>query len=231
MTDEIRALLIEDEAPVRRMLRHGLQGAGYRVLEASTAAEGLSLLAQYRPELVLLDLGLPNLDGAAALVELRAWYRGAVIVLSARDDERAKIEALDAGADDYVTKPFSFPELLARSRVALRHVARAEGELAEPLLRLGEVEIDRAARQVRCAGAEVRLTPTEYKLLLALAAHPGRVLTQHQLVEAVWGPRPGDKAHDLRVYMARLRQKLDPDPANPRLFRTELGVGYRVMGG
>lgn len=228
MTPVIRALIIEDEAPVRRLLRHGLQGAGYHLIEASTGAEGLSLAAQHSPDVVLLDLGLPDMDGVLLLTELRAWYRGAVVVLSARGDERTKVAALDAGADDYVPKPFGFPELLARLRVALRHTAH-DAAADDPVVRLGGIEIDRAARRVRREGEDVHLTPTEYKLLMALIQHRGKVLTQRQIVEAVWGPKPGDKAHDLRVYMARLRQKLDPDPSNPRLFQTELGVGYRVM--
>lgn len=223
-----RLLIIEDEPPVRRFLRHGLEGAGYRVLEAATAREGLSLAAQYVPELVIVDLGLPDLDGLELCRELRGWYRGAIVVLSARDQESVKVQALDGGADDYVTKPFGFPELLARLRVALRHAARA-GDAAEPVLRAGAIRVDLAARRVLLGEREVHLTPTEYRLLVVLARAAGKVVTQRQLIAEVWGPRAGDKAHDLRVYMARLREKLEPEPGASEVFQTELGVGYRLV--
>lgn len=229
MSEGARVLIIDDEAPVRRFLRHGLEGAGYRVVEAASGREGLSLAAQYVPELVVLDLGLPDMDGVEVCRELRAWFQGAVVVLSARDQEQSKVVALDEGADDYVTKPFGFPELLARLRVALRHVARGQGA-TDPVLRVGPLEIDLAARRVKRDGVEVHLTQTEYKLLALLARQTGKVVTQKQIITELWGPRAGDKSHDLRVYMAHLRQKLEPEGARPGLFQTELGVGYRMTG-
>lgn len=228
MSEPRRVLVIDDELAVRRFLRHGLEGAGYRVIEASAGDEGLSLAAQHLPDLVLLDLGLPDMDGIALCRALRSWYRGAVIVLSARDQEPVKVRALDEGADDYVTKPFGLPELQARMRVAMRHVTQA-GATPEPVLHLGSITLDLAARTVHRDAEQIHLTPTEYRLLVALARAPGKVLTQRHLIAEVWGPRAGEKAHDLRVYMARLREKLEIDPSNPVVFQTELGVGYRLL--
>ncbi len=221
-------LLIEDEAPMRRFLRAALGSEAYELVEATTAREGLAQAAGRNPDLVLLDLGLPDADGIEVTKALREWSNRPVIVLSARGQEGDKIAALDAGADDYLTKPFSVGELLARMRVALRHQAARESGHDEPVITLGPISVDRAARRVTRDGAEVRLTPTEYRLLLALAAHPGRVLTHRQLLREVWGPGRQDQPHLLRVYMAQLRGKLEPDPARPALLRTEPGVGYRL---
>ncbi len=230
MSEAPRALIIDDEQPVRRFLRHGLEGAGLRTLEASTGREGLSLAAQYVPELILLDLGLPDMDGVDLCRALREWYRGGILVVSARDQEAVKVRALDEGADDYVTKPFGMPELLARVRVALRHAATL-GQAPDPVLSLGPLTLDLAARRVLRGEDEVHLTPTEYRLFVVLARAAGKVVTQRQLITEVWGPRAGDKAHDLRVYMARLREKLEPDGQSPEIFQTELGVGYRLLVG
>jgi two-component system KDP operon response regulator KdpE len=228
MTDTPRVLIVDDQLPVRRFLRHGLEGPGCRVLEATDGREALSLAAPYLPDVVLLDLGLPDQDGVEVCRALREWFAGAIVILSARDQESAKVEALDAGADDYITKPVGFPELLARLRVALRHVA-AQGGGSEAVLKLGTITLDLSARRVLRDGSDVHLTPTEYRLLVVLARAAGKVVTQRQLIGEVWGPRAGDKAHDLRVYMARLREKLDPDPDSPEVSQTELGVGYRLM--
>lgn len=223
-------LVVEDEAPLRRFLRAGLQAEGYRVLEAASAAEAEGLASMHQPELLLLDLGLPDGDGLALLGRLRAWLKAPVIVVSARDQEGDKVQALDAGADDYLAKPFGMPELLARLRVARRHALAAGGGPGEPVLDLGGLVIDRAARSVRVAGAEVKLTAQEWKLLEALAAHPGKVLTHRQLLVAGWGPACTEEVHYLRVYMSALRRKLEPEPARPRWLQTEPGVGYRLRG-
>ena len=220
-------LVVEDEPPIRRFLRAGLEAQGYRWVEAATAAEALAQAATRAPELVLLDLGLPDGDGIDVVRRLREWTSVPVIVLSARGQEDDKIRALDAGADDYVTKPFAMGELLARMRVALRHRAQADAG-DERVVEAGELRIDLARRQVTIAGAEVRLTPIEYRLLVALARHPGRVLTHEHLLRDVWGPGYTSQHHYLRVYMAQLRHKLEHDPSRPRLLLTEPGVGYRL---
>ena len=220
-------LLVEDEAPMRRFLRVALEGGGYKLLEAETAREGLSLAASHQPDLVLMDLGLPDLDGLELTKRLREWSKTPIIVLSARGQERDKIEALDAGADDYLTKPFSTGELLARMRVALRHGARG-AEPEQPIFETGRWRVDLASRQVFVDGGEVHLTPNEYKLLATLVRHAGKVLTHRQLLKEVWGGSPGAQPHYLRVYMAQLRHKLEEDPARPRHLRTEPGVGYRL---
>ncbi|HTL97565.1 MAG TPA: response regulator [Holophagaceae bacterium] len=219
-------LLVEDEAPMRRFLRVALEGGGYKLIEAETAREGLSLAASHQPDLVLMDLGLPDLDGLELTKRLREWTRTPIIVLSARGQERDKIEALDAGADDYLTKPFSTGELLARMRVALRH--RPGGPEAESVFRTAEWEVDFARREVTARGLPVHLTPNEFKLLAALARHAGRVLTHRQLLKEVWGGSPAAQPHYLRVYMAQLRHKLEADPARPKHLVTEAGVGYRL---
>lgn len=218
-------LAIEDEPQMRRFLRNSLQPQHYRLIEASTGQEGLSLAAQYVPDLILLDLGLPDLDGIEVLHRLRAWTQAPVLVLSAREQERQKVEALDAGADDYLTKPFGFPELLARMRVALRHARRADAVDPERL-DVAPIAIDLVARRVTVNGDEVHLSPIEYKLLVHLARHAGKVLTHKQLLEAVWGPKGAAHAHYLRVYMTNLRRKLETD--GQRLFVNEPRVGYRL---
>lgn len=220
-------LVVEDEPQVRRFLRASLGAHGYRLVEAEDGAAGVRLAAQYVPDVVLLDLGLPDLDGVEVIRRLRTWSRVPILVLSARGEERRKVEALDAGADDYLTKPFGFAELLARIRVALRHAARPDNG-DERSITCGPLSIDLAERRVRLEGAEVRLTPIEYKLLVALARHAGKVVTHRQLLLDVWGPQAGEQTHYLRVYMAHLRRKLEPEPLRRRLFKNEAGVGYRL---
>ncbi|HQR17654.1 MAG TPA: response regulator [Gemmatimonadales bacterium] len=221
-------LLIEDEVPMRRFLRAALASESYRLIEAATARDGLAEAASRNPDLILLDLGLPDADGIEVTRRLREWNTRPIIVLSARGQERDKIDALDAGADDYLTKPFSVPELLARMRVALRHAARGSAAPEEPVFTTGALSIDRGRRVVTVRGEEVHLTPTEYRLLLALAQHAGRVLTHRQLLREVWGPGRIGQDHYLRVYMAQLRAKIEKDPARPEYLRTEPGVGYRM---
>jgi len=219
-------LVVDDETQIRRLLRVCLEAAGYRVEEASSGQEGITQAAQRRPDLVVLDLGLPDLDGVGVLKRLREWSRVPVIVLSVRDREEDKIAALDNGADDYVTKPFSTGELLARLRVALRH-AQPAPEVT--VFRTGQLEVDLTARVVNLKGKEVSLTATEYSLLRLFIQHAGKVLTHRQILREVWGPNAVGQTHYLRVYLARLREKLEVNPADPRLFVTEAGVGYRLV--
>jgi two-component system KDP operon response regulator KdpE len=221
-------LLIEDETPIRRFLRASLGAEGLRVIEAETAQKGLRIAAQQPPDIVILDLGLPDADGQEVLQRLREWLHAPIIVLSARGQERDKISALDNGADDYLTKPFSTGELLARIRVALRHAARAgdNGETATFIV--GELKVDLAARRVFAKNEEVRLTPIEFKLLTTFVRHAGKVLTHRFLLKEVWGPLHLDETHYLRVFMASLRRKIESDPARPRYLLTEQGVGYRL---
>lgn len=221
-------LVIEDDAQVRRMLRVGLAAHGFRLLEAGTGREGVVLAAQYVPEIVLLDLGLPDIDGLEVMRQLREWSEVPIVVLSARSQERQKVEALDAGADDYLTKPFGFPELLARIRVSLRHAARIRSGREESVFESGPLRVDMGRRIVQVNNAPVRLTPIEYKLLTTLVQHAGKVVTQRQLLLAVWGPHRDKQTEYLRVYMTHLRRKLEPDPLRPQLFETEPGVGYRL---
>lgn len=220
------ALIIDDEVQIRRLLRLTLEAHGYRVFEAADGQSGLLEAGQRRPEIVLLDLGLPDMDGVTVLKRLREWSRVPVVVLSVRDGEEDKIAALDNGADDYVTKPFSTGELLARLRVAQRHTLPAP-EAA--VFRSGGVEVDFVRRVVLRAGKEVKLTATEYSLLALLARHAGRVMTHRQLLKEVWGPNAVEQTHYLRVYVAHLREKLESDANQPRLLITEAGVGYRLM--
>jgi two-component system KDP operon response regulator KdpE len=218
-------LVIEDDAQVRRFLRAALSSHGFRLLEAETVREGEQLATSHNPEVFLLDLGLPDGDGIELARRLREWTRAPIIVLSARGREEDKVNALDAGADDYLTKPFGVNELLARLRVALRH-ARAV-PATEPVLEAGPLRVDLARREVTVDGREIRLTPTEFKLLSLLARHAGKVLTHRQILKEVWGPN-ATEAHWVRVHMAELRKKVEPDPARPRLLVTEPGVGYRL---
>ncbi len=223
-------LLIDDEVQMRRFLRASLGASGFKLIEASTAAEGLSLAASHNPELILLDLGLPDEDGVSVTRRLREWLRVPIIVISARGREASKVEALDAGADDYLTKPFGVSELLARMRVALRHATQATGA-PEPVFEAGALRLDLARREVKLNGVDVHLTPLEYRLLSLLAQHAGKVLTHSHILKEVWGPGHAAQTHYLRVYMAQLRRKLEPDPARPRLLMTEPGVGYRLKEG
>lgn len=220
-------LVVEDEQEIRRLLRLTLSAQGYRVVEATTGAGALVEAASRQPDLVVLDLGLPDLDGFVVLRRLREWSRVPVIVLSARGEESDKVVALDAGADDYVSKPFGAAELLARARVALRHGARRE-DAAETALAVGGLVVDLLRRRVSVDGREAHLTPIEFRLLAALARRPGRVLTHRQLLLEVWGPSHVDQLHYVRVFMAQLRRKLERDPARPRYLLTEPGVGYRL---
>jgi two-component system, OmpR family, KDP operon response regulator KdpE len=222
-------VLIEDEPQIRRFLRATLTGEGYRLFEATTGADGLVQAGSRQPDVVIVDLGLPDMDGVVVIRRLREWSAVPVIVLSARGQERDKVTALDAGADDYVSKPFAAGELLARIRVALRHAAGASHEGDEAPFRVGSLAVDLYRRQVAVAGVEVRLTPIEYRLLATLVAHAGKVLTHQQLLREVWGPNHSEQAHYVRVYMAHLRGKLEAEPARPRYLRTEPGVGYRLV--
>jgi two-component system KDP operon response regulator KdpE len=219
------ALIIDDELQIRRLLRACLEGNGYRVLEAPTGQEGISQAAQHPPDLILLDLGLPDMDGVTVLKRIREWSHVPVIVLSVRDREEDKVLALDNGADDYITKPFSTAELLARLRVAQRHALPDAGS---PVFRSGTLEVDLTARVIRRDGKEVKLTATEYSLLRFFIQHAGKVLTHRQILTKVWGPGYVDQTHYLRVYIAHLREKLEADPATPRLITTEPGVVYRL---
>ena len=221
-------LVIEDEPQIRKFLRASLGAQGFSVEEAESGEQGLTMAANRRPEAIVLDLGLPDIEGVDLIRRLREWSALPIIVLSARTQESDKIRALDAGADDYVTKPFGVGELLARLRVAMRHAASVEGTNAATSIESGELKIDLAARRVTISGNEVHLTPTEYRLLAELAKHAGKVLTQRHLLKEVWGPGYSDRPHYLRIYMANLRAKLEADPAQPRRLLTETGVGYRL---
>lgn len=220
------ALVIDDEIQIRRLLKITLEGNGYRVIEAATGQEGLTEAATKRPDVVLLDLGLPDMDGTEVLKRIREWSRVPVIVLSVREREEDKVAALDNGADDYVTKPFSAAELLARLRVAGRHAKPADDIT---IFRCGAIEVDLTSRIVRKGGKEVKLTATEYALLRLLVQHAGRVVTHRQILREVWGPAYEEQTHYLRVYIGHLREKLEPDPGRPRVFITEPGIGYRLV--
>jgi two-component system KDP operon response regulator KdpE len=221
-------LLIEDEPQMRRFLRAALENEAYRLVEAPTAREGLAQVAGQNPDIILLDLGLPDGDGIDLTRRIREWAGTPIVVISARGQEGDKVAALDAGADDYLTKPFSVGELLARMRVALRHAARAAGGPDEPVFTSGELRVDLEHRQVFVGERDVHLTPTEYKLLVSLVRHAGKVLTHRQLMKEVWGANTVTQTPALRVHMTQLRHKLERDPAQPRLLLTETGVGYRL---
>jgi two-component system KDP operon response regulator KdpE len=230
------AVIIEDEPQIRRFVRAALEAEGWQVHEADTLKKGLTETGTRKPDLLVLDLGLPDGDGLALIRDVRSWSGVPIVVLSARADEADKIAALDAGADDYLTKPFGIGELLARVRANLRRPRTVPGEGAadasgetDPVFRFGEVEVDRPARLVRRAGIEVHLTPIEYRLLTVLIANVGRVLTHRQLLREVWGPSHTGQSHYLRIYMGHLRQKLEIDPTQPRHFLTETAVGYRLV--
>jgi two-component system KDP operon response regulator KdpE len=218
-------VVVEDDPQIRRFVRIALEAEQHAVFDADTLQRGLVEIATRKPDLVILDLGLPDGDGTTLIRELRSWSAIPVIVLSARTDELQKITALDAGADDYLTKPFGVGELLARVRVALRRGAR--GAEAEPVVRFGNVEVDLGLRRISKAGVAVHLTPIEYRLLAHLLAHAGKVLTHQQILKSVWGPSYVERPHYLRIYMGHLRQKLEDDPARPQFLMT--GVGYRVL--
>jgi two-component system KDP operon response regulator KdpE len=221
-------LLIEDEPQMRRFLRVTLQGHGYRLIEASTGEEGLTEVATRNPDVVLLDLGLPDIDGLEVTKRLREWTQVPVIVISAREQEEDKIRALDAGADDYLTKPFGAGELLARIRVALRRAALQHSGSEVSVFVLDNLKVDLSKRQVFLSDAEIHLTPIEYRLLTVLIKYAGKVITHNQLMREVWGLAYVDQSHYLRIYMAQLRHKLEADPARPKFFINEPGVGYRL---
>ena len=222
-------VLIEDEPQIRRFLRATLAGQGYRLYEATTGADGVIEVGSRQPDVVIIDLGRPDMDGLEVILRVREWTSVPIIVLSARGQERDKVTALDAGADDYVSKPFSAGELLARIRVALRHTAGASHEGDDAVFKVGELRVDLVRRQVFVADKEVHLTPIEYKLLTTLVHHAGKVVTHQQLLREVWGPSHTEQAHYARVYMAHLRHKLEAEPARPRYLLTEPGVGYRLV--
>jgi len=218
-------LIIEDEQPIRRFLKASLSSEGFRVSEAASGEEGLRLATKQPPDLVILDLGLPDLDGQEVLTRLREWYTAPIIILSARDQESQKIKALDGGADDFVTKPFGMGELFARMRTAMRHVQRIGPETTT--VTVGDLRVDLAARLVYRGDNEIHLTPLEYKLLVTMFKHAGKVLTHRFLLREVWGPHDSQENHYLRVFVASLRRKLEEDPAQPKYILTEQGVGYR----
>ena len=221
-------LVVEDETQMLRFLRTALSAQGYHVIEAATASEALVAATTRNPEIILLDLGLPDRDGIDLTRQIREWSAVPIIVISARGREDDKVQALDAGADDYLTKPFQVNELLARMRVALRHAARAGSDSSSAVIDVGPLHIDQLRREVLVGGREVRLTPIEYRLLVLLAKNAGRVLTHRHILKEVWGPPYAGQTHYLRVYMTQLRRKIEADPARPRLLATEPGVGYRM---
>jgi two-component system KDP operon response regulator KdpE len=221
-------LVIEDEPQIRRFLRASLTAHGYRLEEAATGKAGLLQASLQPPEIVILDLGLPDMDGLQVTREIRSWSSVPILVLSARGQDQDKVAALDAGADDYLTKPFSVAELAARLRVALRHAARTKSGAGESVFQVGDLKVDLGKRLVTVRDGNVHLTPTEYRLLTTLVHHAGKVLTHQMLLKEVWGPADANEVQYLRVYMAQLRHKLEADPTQPRYLVTEPGVGYRL---
>lgn len=221
-------IIIEDDPQLRRFLRTGLGAQGFRIFEADTGRQGLVEIGARKPDLVILDLGLPDMDGVEVVRAARNWTQLPILILSARNAEQDKIEALDAGADDYLTKPFGMGEMLARIRVALRHSVQTPTDTPEGIFSVGDLRIDLEKRLVYMRGQEVHLTPIQYRLLAVLAKHADKVLTQRQLLKEVWGPAHTDNPHYLRIYMSQLRQKLEADPTRPQYLLTESGVGYRL---
>ena len=221
-----KILVIEDEAPLRRALRIFLEAHDYVVVLAASGREGLDLAAREHPDVVILDLGLPDMDGVSVAAALRGWSTVPIVVLSARDAEPVKVAALDAGADDYVTKPFAMNEFLARLRAALRRAAPTE---QERVIVTNDFTIDLGAKQIQHDGKELHLTPTEWQIVEVLARHRGKLVTQQQLLQQVWGPQYQRETHYLRIYMSQIRRKLEPDPSRPRYFITEPGMGYRFV--
>jgi len=226
MSARIRALVIDDEAAILRFLKPALEANNYDIASAGTIAEGLKRIAAEAPDIVLLDLGLPDGDGKDIIRRAREWSDLPIIVLSARERETEKIEALDLGADDYVNKPFNVGELLARMRTALRHRMQRKAEV--PVLRVANLEVDAVRHRATRGGAELKLTPKEFELLSFLAKHPGRVLTHKQILTAVWGPAHTEDTQYLRVYIGQLRQKVEEHPDDPKIVLTEPGIGYRI---
>lgn len=226
MTQGLRVLIVDDESPIRRFLKLSLEANAYVVFEVGTGQEALTRFGQIHPDLVILDLGLPDMDGLAVLKELRKWSKTPIIILSVRDSDAEKVQALDAGADDYLTKPFSTSELMARMRVANRHYSPT---VETDIFTLVHLEVNLSQRLVKVHGEIVKLTPTEYALLRLFIQHAGKVLTQHQILREVWGLAYMSETHYLRVYIAQLRQKIEENPTLPRLILTESGVGYRLV--
>jgi len=224
-----KILVIEDEPPIRKFLRISLEAHGYVVIETETAATGIGHAITEPPDAVILDLGLPDQDGLDVITRLREWSRVPIIVVSARGREADKVAALDAGADDYLTKPFGVGELLARLRVALRHAAIVSGSNEQSVFRVADLSVDLARREVTLAGQAVHLTPIEYRLLVVLVTHAGKVVTHRQLLKEVWGPGSVYENQYLRVYIGQLRRKIEANAARPRYLKTEAGVGYRLM--
>jgi len=222
-------IVVEDEPDIRRFLRAALLSSGYRLVEATTGQEGLQAAETRQPDLIILDLGLPDMDGLEVIRRLRAWTVVPIIVLSAKGQETVKVAALDVGADDYIAKPFGVSELLARMRVSLRHADRSEQGGTTPVFTTGDLQVDFAQRRVRVKGKDVHLTPIEYRLLTTLAKHAGKVLTRNQLLTEVWGRPYADQVHYLHVHMAQLRRKIEGNPTRPRYLLTEPGVGYRLV--
>jgi two-component system KDP operon response regulator KdpE len=220
-----RVLVIDDERSIRRFLRASLSAHGYEVFEAATGQEGLNQVTIHRPDLIILDLGLPDIEGLEVTRQLREWSRTPIIILSVREQEADKIAALDAGADDYLTKPFGVGELMARLRVALRHATQTD---VDPIFTAGDLAVDLARRQVTVSGRKIQLTPTEYDLLKLLVTHAGKVLTHQHILRQVWGVGYANELHLLRVNISNLRRKLEPDPTRPTYLHTEPGVGYRL---
>ncbi|NMC31054.1 MAG: response regulator [Veillonellaceae bacterium] len=226
MEQGARILVIEDETPIQKLLRISLSAHGYHVEGVGTGKDGVSRAASFKPDLIILDLGLPDVDGKAVVRQIRKWSETPIIILSARDQEKEKVESLDAGADDYMTKPFGVSELMARMRVSIRRSARNEGEA---VMTCGELKMDLAQRRVTLHEREIKLTPTEYNLLKELMQYAGKVLTHKQLLELVWGNDKGGDTHYIRVYVGQLRRKLEDDPTRPRYIVSEPGVGYRLV--
>ena len=221
-------IVIEDDPPIRRFLRTGLSTQGFLVFETDTGKQGIVEAGVRKPDLVILDLGLPDMNGVDVIKAIRDWSAVPIIILSARSSEQHKIEALDAGADDYLTKPFGFGELLARIRVAMRHSMRPQEPMQTDVFSTANLKVDLHNRIVCVDDLEIHLTPIQYRLLLVLIKHAGKVLTHQQILKEVWGPSYQENAHYLRIYMSQLRQKLEADPAQPKFLLTESGVGYRL---
>jgi two-component system, OmpR family, KDP operon response regulator KdpE len=226
--DGPKILLIEDEREIRRFLRVSLSSHGYRLVESANGRDGVMQAASQQPDLMILDLGLPDIDGMDVIGQVREWSKIPIIVLSARGQEHQKVDALDAGADDYLTKPFSVGELIARIRVALRHVVQDSSTSDGAIFSVGDLKVDMARRQIFLSDEEIHLTPIEYRLMTTMIKYAGKVVTHKQLLKEVWGPDSVYETHYLRVYMAQLRRKIETDPAQPRYLFTEAGIGYRL---
>lgn len=229
MSTPVKILVIEDEQPIRKFLRASLEGHGFVIVEVGNAADGIRDAATTQADLVILDLGLPDIDGLEVIKRIREWSTKPIIVLSARGEESDKVKALDAGADDYLTKPFGVSELMARIRVALRHSNRQSNQAEQPVFQVQQLMVDQGRRQVYVDSQEVHLSPIEYRLLTTLIRYAGKVVTHKQLLKEVWGPHDTRETHYLRVYMGHLRHKIEKEPARPTILLTEPGVGYRLV--